>query len=241
MSRDGATPAVLLIEDDEDLAAMLTDALGAKDYRVWHVPSAGQAELLVGQIHPTLIIIDLMLPDKNGLILCSDLKVRVGVPIIVCSGTKRKDDAILALKLGADDFIDKPFSVDELQARMEAVLQRTGSPQVAPAVPDSANSHQIAGLLIDRARCSVVLNGVAIQLTPTEYRLLCGIAARPGQVVSREELADGVWGTHDIATIQSLEVHMRHLRAKLTSVAPIPRLMTRRGFGYQLVDGPPDA
>jgi DNA-binding response OmpR family regulator len=240
MATEGATPAVLLIEDDEDLAAMLADALGAKDYRVWHVPSARQAELLVGQIHPSLIIIDLMLPDRNGLILCSDLKARAAVPIIICSGTKRKDDAVLALKLGADDFIDKPFSVDELQARMEAVLRRTGSPQVPPAVADSADVQHIEGLVIDHARCSVALDGLALQLTPTEYRLLCAIAARPRQVVSRGELADAIWGTHDIATLQSLEVHMRHLRAKLTSAGSSPRVVTRRGFGYQLMEASPD-
>src|SRR5918911_1569800 len=93
------------------------------------------------------------------------------VPIIICSGTKRRDDAVLALKLGADDFIDKPFSVDELQARMEAVLRRTGSPQVPPPVAGRADVQHIEGLVIDHARCSVALDGLALQLTPTEYRL----------------------------------------------------------------------
>jgi DNA-binding response OmpR family regulator len=227
---------VLLIEDDADLAAMLLDTLGARGYRVWHAATAAEAELVLDQARPDLIIVDLMLPDRNGLILCASLKDRIGVPLIICSATKRKEDPVLALRLGADDFMAKPFSVDELQARMEAAWQRASPAQAAPTLT-TPTVQQIGRLVIHRAERRATLGEQALSLTPTEYRLLCAIASRPRQVLSRESLADEVWGAHDDGIVRSLDVHMRRLRAKLQAVAvPGPRVATRRGFGYQLVD-----
>jgi DNA-binding response OmpR family regulator len=228
-----ATPNVLLIDDDADLAAMLSDTLGARGYRVWHATTAAEADQVLDQAQPDLIIVDLMLPDRNGLVLCASLRERIGVPLIICSATKRKEDPVLGLKLGADDFIAKPFSVDELEARLEATLQRprAGPPRATPAV------QHIGSLVIDRAECRAALGEHPLALTPTEFRLLCAIAERPHQVVSREALADQVWGEHDDAIVRSLAVHMRRLRSKLQAVAaPGPRLATRRGFGYQLLE-----
>jgi DNA-binding response OmpR family regulator len=228
-----AIPHVLLIDDDADLAAMLSDTLGARGYRVWHATTAAEAEQVLDEARPDLIIVDLMLPDRNGLVLCANLRARTGVPVIICSATKRKEDPVLGLKLGADDFIAKPFSVDELEARLEATLQkpRAAAWPAAPAV------QRIGSLLIDRAECRAAVGEQPLALTPTEFRLLCTIAERPHQVVSREALADEVWGQHDDAIVRSLAVHMRRLRSKLQAVASAgARVATRRGFGYQLVE-----
>jgi DNA-binding response OmpR family regulator len=231
-----ATPTVLLIEDDAELAAMLSDTLGARGYRVWHATTAADAELVLDRARPDVIIVDLMLPDRSGLVLSADLKVRLGVPLIICSATKRKDDPVLGLKLGVDDFIAKPFSVDELQARLEAALQRAKSARAAAMLATSA-PQQIGSLLLHRAECRATLGDHSLPLTPTEYRLLCAMASRPHEVLSREALADEVWGAHDVGIIHSLDVHMRRLRSKLqASSVPGPRVATRRGFGYQLVD-----
>ena len=229
---------VLLVEDDLSVAMMLTDRLEAKGYSVDHASNAADAESMLSQCRPDLIILDLMLPDTNGLVLCADLKGRPEVPIIICSATKRKDDPILGLKLGADDFIAKPFSVDELLARMEAALRRP-APGAAPGSPYPPGGQRIGELVIDQARCQVTLGGERLGLTPTEYRLLCVLASRPDEVFSREELSKRVWGYHDVGVGRSLDVHMRRLRAKLNAgVVTPPSLVTLRGFGYKIVHEP---
>jgi DNA-binding response OmpR family regulator len=215
---------------------MLSDTLAARGYCVWHATTAADAELVLHQARPDLIILDLVLPDRNGLLLCADLKDRVGVPLIISSASKRKEDPALGIRLGADDFLAKPFSVDELQARLEAALERAGS-RTPPAVPAASDLQQIGRLRIDRTECRAALGDQALPLTPTEYRLLCALASRPRQVLSRLVLADEVWGAHDDGIVRSLDVHMGRLRAKLQATGvPGPRVATRRGFGYQLVD-----
>jgi len=230
-------PNVLLVEDDLGLAAMLSDALDAKGYRVCHAADAAEADAVLEHLQPDLVIVDLMLPDKNGLILCSDLKARTGAPVIVCSATKRKDDAVLAFKLGADDFVAKPFSVDELEARMRRAVDLAASPAM-PHGESTGGIQPIGDLIIDRTRCLVTRGTRVVQLTPTEFRLLCQLADRPSEVLSRRELVESVWGFHDESVVRSLDVHMRRLRAKVSAAAngSGPRVATRRGFGYQLVE-----
>jgi DNA-binding response OmpR family regulator len=226
---------ILLVEDDVGLAEMLSDALAARGYRVWHAATSGEAEQILEHVHPDLVVLDLMLPDRNGLILCSDLKARALAPIIICSATKRRDDAVLSLRLGADDFVAKPFSVDELDARIGRLLQLAGAG--ATATPAA---QRLGALVIDRASCEVRLGAELLRLTPTEYRLLCALMDRPGEVRSRKDLAACVWGFQDDAVLRTLDVHMRRLRGKLRSaVVPGPRLVARRGFGYQLMEQSP--
>ena len=231
-----AVTNVLLIDDDADLAGMVSDTLATRGYRVWHAATAADTELVLDQARPDLIIVDLMLPDRNGLLLCADLKHRIGVPLVICSASRRKEDPALGFRLGADDFLAKPFCLDELEARLEAALQRAASRAVAkvPAIPAL---QRIGQLMIDRTECRATLGDQALPLTPTEYRLLCAVASHPRRVVSRDALADEVWGAHDDGILRSLDVHMRRVRAKLQATGvPGPRVATRRGFGYQLVD-----
>lgn len=233
-------PNVLLVEDDLGLAAMLLDALTARGYRLCHAADASEADAVLAHFQPELVIVDLMLPDKNGLILCSDLKARTSAPVIICSATKRKDDAVLGFKLGADDFVAKPFAVDELEARMRRALTQAASPATARPASATAVQH-IGDLVIDRTRCQATLGQSVVPLTPTEFRLLCQLADRPSEVLSRQELVENVWGYHDAAVVRSLDVHMRRLRGKLSATAARgPRVTTRRGFGYQLVESAND-
>jgi DNA-binding response OmpR family regulator len=226
---------VLLVEDDLGLAEMLSDTLAAKDFRFWHAATSAEAEAILEHAQPDLIVIDLMLPDRNGLLLCSDLKERALAPIIICSATKRRDDALLGLRLGADDFVAKPFVVDELEARMRRVLRLT-----AAAAKRTPGAQRLGALAIDRAMCEVQLGGERLALTPTEYRLLCELMDQPGMVRSRAELAARVWGFQDASVLRTLDVHMRRLRAKLRSgVVPGPLVVARRGLGYQLVEQSP--
>lgn len=227
---------VMLVEDDPTVARTLADVLESSGYRVWHAENGGDSKAMLEQAHPDLIILDLMLPDIDGLVLCSALKAIADIPIIICSATPQKRDAILGLKLGADDFIAKPFDIYELEARVEAVLRRAnGRSSETRAAP--ANDHiRVRDLVIDRSRRKVTLGEEQIQLTPTEYRLLSALASRPDEILSRDELAQIVWGYQDASSGRTIDVHIRRLRVKLASTSvPPPQIVAVRGFGYKIV------
>ena len=185
-------------------------------------------------VQPNLIILDLVLPDEDGLVLCSVLKQMADVPILVCSGTQRRRDEFLSLKLGADDFIAKPFDVYDLLARVEVLLRRAAQHRAAWA--PSQTPIRIGELLIDPTPHQVTLAGALLQLTPTEYRLLSVLAARPDQVVPRDTLAKLVWGDPDTGTSRTIDVHIGRLRVKLSQGgARAPQIVSVRGFGYKIV------
>jgi len=226
----------MLVEDDGAVAQTLTDALEASGYRVWLAETGADAKTLLEQTHPDLVILDLMLPDVDGLVLCSGLKGITDVPIIICSATPQKRDAILGLKLGADDFVAKPFDIYELEARVEAVLRRTTQQRAVEPASAAAPDHiRVGELIIDRSRRRVTLGGEPIQLTPTEYRLVSALASRPDEILSRDELATLVWGYQDASSGRTIDVHIRRLRVKLNSgPVPAPAIVAVRGFGYKM-------
>jgi DNA-binding response OmpR family regulator len=225
----------MLVEDDHAVAQTLTDALESSGYRIWLAETGADARTLLEQTRPDLIILDLMLPDVDGLVLCSGLKAIADVPIVICSATPQKRDAILGLKLGADDFISKPFDIYELEARVEAVLRRTSQSR-APATSPSPPDHiRVGELIIDRSRRRVTLGGQSIQLTPTEYRLVSALASRPDEILSRDDLATLVWGYQDASSGRTIDVHIRRLRVKLAQgPVPAPAIVAVRGFGYKM-------
>jgi DNA-binding response OmpR family regulator len=215
---------------------MVGDSLLEHGYAVRHVESGRDAERAIEEMHPDVIVLDLMLPDRNGLTLCAKLKDRARSPLIICSATRRKDDAVLGFQLGADDFLSKPFSIDELLARVDLALGRRS--ELDSGLSKHAAPTYVSGRIsIDAARCEATVGGHSLKLTPTEFRLLSSVASRAPGVVSRQELAEPIWGCLDPSFIRSLDVHMRRLRAKLVAAAPGTRLVARRGFGYQLLDG----
>ena len=228
---------VLLVEDDPATAMTLTDVLEGRGHKVRHAPTAAAAKSLLDDATPDLIILDLMLPDADGLVLCADLKARAGVPIIICSASNQTRDRVLGLKLGADDFIGKPFDIDELEARVDAVLRRSAHaapPEMAPAGTPPP-PERVGNLTIDRGRRRVMIGSETIQLTPTEYRLLCALSTRPDEVLSREELAQQVWGYADASIGRAIDAHISRLRVKLGScAAPPPSIASVRGFGYKI-------
>jgi DNA-binding response OmpR family regulator len=168
-------------------------------------------------------------------VLCSVLKNIAGVPILICSGTQRRRDAFLSLKLGADDFIAKPFDVYDLLARVEVLLRRAA--QHHSSEPGAQRTPiRIGDLLIDHALHQVTLGNSVLQLTPTEYRLLTVLAARPDQVVPRDALAKLVWGDPDTGTSRTIDVHIGRLRVKLSQAGHnAPQIISVRGFGYKIV------
>ena len=225
---------ILLVEDDADTARSLSRALESSGYRVTAVDTGNEARAIVDHVQPDLILLDLMLPDTDGLVLTTALKALTTAPIIICSARHEQVDKVLGLKLGADDFVAKPFDLDELEARIEAVLRRVLRGR---ALPTSGPSDQIRvdDLLISHARGTVSLAGQTVHLTPTEYRLLVALASRPDEILSRETLGELVWGYQDVGTGHLIDVHIGRLRLKLRHAShAAPVIVTVRGKGYTL-------
>jgi two-component system response regulator MprA len=252
------TATILVVEDDPALAQTLRDILEAEGYAVHHAAGGAGARAALEGAPPDLILLDLMLPDVDGLVLCADLKSRSGAPIIVCSATARKRDSVLSLKLGADDFVAKPFDVDELLSRIEATLRRSRAaaasdaasraPTLISSAPSAAGrampvtgSTTVDGLTLEHARRRVTFHAQEVALTPTEYRLLAAFMSRPGEVLSRRDLAQLVWGYEDASVGRSIDVHVHRMRTKLHEAQERqgvagPNVISVRGFGYKLMD-----
>ncbi|MCC7370762.1 MAG: response regulator transcription factor [Chloroflexi bacterium] len=251
-----ARQTILLVDDDQEIASLVGEILEQEGYSVTAVATGAEAESGVDQIKPDLVILDIMLPDADGLMLCARLLARWPAPIIMLSGSVRESDRILSLRLGADDFIAKPFDTLELVARVQAVLRRAprsgaaraaqGLSAVAPPWPgraDQRTAHHggealhVGALTIDARRRTVSVNGEPVHLTPTENRLLTALASDPERVFSRDELATALWGYDTLGESRAVDVHIRRLRAKLEPFGEsAPPIITVRGFGYKLGD-----
>ncbi len=247
MNTPNSAKYILIIEDDPNVGQMLVDVLQDTGYRAVHVLTGAGAKAEVDRERPDLILLDLHLPDTDGLVLCADLYARAKVPIIVVSASSAKRDTILAFKLGADDFIVKPFDVDNLLARVEAKLRgswnRTAAlpntPRPASATaPPPPREHRVrhaGSLSIDGASRKVRVSGRRVFVTPTEYRILDALLDRVSEVTTRDEIALKVWGVQESDVGRSLDVHIRHLRVKLAEAGPTsPTLTLVRGVGYKM-------
>jgi DNA-binding response OmpR family regulator len=231
---DGAVAAnILMVEDDADTARALSKALETSGYRVTAVDTGGEARALIEHLHPDLILLDLMLPDTDGLVLTTALKGLTDAPIIICSARQEQVDRVLGLKLGADDFVAKPFDLDELEARIEAVLRRAARARATPA--PRSDQIRIGELVISQARGSVTLGRQLVHVTPTEYRLLVALSTHIDEVLSRETLGQIVWGYQDVGTGHLIDVHIGRLRLKLRRASrTAPVIITVRGRGYTI-------
>ena len=250
---------ILLVDDDAGVSSLVADILREEGYGVESVGTGAEAEAAIERLRPDLVILDIMLPDADGLMLCSRLLQQWPAPIIMLSGSRRESDRILSLRLGADDFIAKPFDTFELVARVQAVLRRApreaGIPPTSPLAPAATWTvrpqpgppHggrgtgqpeapiEIGALTIDPRRRTVTVAGQPVHLTPTENRLLTALASEPERVFSRDELAGVLWGYDSLGESRAVDVHIRRLRAKLEPFGEeAPPILTVRGFGYKL-------
>lgn len=224
---------ILLVEDDPEMARSLTKALESSEYRVTTAGNGSEARSMIEQVRPDLILLDLMLPDTDGLILTTAFRVLTNAPIIICSARQEQLDRVLGLNLGADDFIAKPFELDDLEARIEAVLRRASRVREVPVSP--ADQIRVDNLVISRSRGTVIMAGQSVHLTPTEYRLLVALATRPDEVLSREMLGQLVWGYEDLDPGHLIDVHIGRLRFKLRRASSSgPVIVTVRGKGYTI-------
>jgi DNA-binding response OmpR family regulator len=221
---------VLLVEDDLRLAALTREYLEGHGVAVVHVADgrSGQEEALSGRYDAVLL--DLMLPGKDGLDVCREVRARSDVPIVVLTARGEEADRVMGLELGADDYLGKPYSPRELLARIRAVVRRAKG-RAGPAL----EAVRVGGLLVDPAARRVVLDGREIALTGYEFALLLALARRAGRVLGREQLMELAKGSADDAFDRSVDVHVSRLRQKLGEDPKRPRLIkTVRGAGYVL-------
>jgi DNA-binding response OmpR family regulator len=232
MSATGSR-SILVVDDDPDMLDVMSDRLRIAGHDVWPAGSATEARALVGHRRPDLVVLDLILPDGDGLVLCQSLHEKIDVPIVVVSGTQRKHDAVLALRIGADDFIGKPFDLDEFEARVGALLRRRSAPSPGPETVAAHDAYRL-----DPARQAVRFGEDVLPLTRTEYGILDTLARRPGDLVWHDELARAVWGRRPEELGRAIDTQVRRLRKKLALRRGAPRIVGEHGRGYTLL--PPD-
>ncbi|WP_153033487.1 response regulator transcription factor [Amycolatopsis sp. YIM 10] len=217
---------ILLVEDDEPVAESLRRGLSRYGYEVDWVRTGAAA---LAAEPAGLVLLDLGLPDTDGLDVCRELRARGDVPIIVISARADEVDRVVGLEIGADDYVSKPFGVREVIARMRAVLRRVRPPEQTG--PVEADSYAGGRLVIDRRARRVHLDGTELGLPPKEYDLLSFLAEEPGAVFTREQIMEAVWDANWFGPTKTLDVHVGALRRKLGDAVTIE---TVRGVGFRL-------
>lgn len=224
-------PTILIIEDEKDLAELISFNLEKEGFRPVTALSGSEGFEIACREHPDMILLDLMLPGMMGTEICRELRRRAdtgSIPIIMLTAKGEEIDRVVGFELGADDYLVKPFSTRELLLRIRAILRR------AQPVKDNALNPAvtISGITIDLERCSVMTAEGEISLTTTEYKLLLYLAERPGRVQSRELLLQNVWGYNYLGDTRTVDTHITRLRSKLGAAGDA--IITVRGFGYKL-------
>jgi two-component system response regulator BaeR len=216
---------ILIVEDEAKLAALEADYLKAEGFEPHCIANGLEAVPWVRENKPDLILLDLMLPGRDGLDICKEVRTFSDVPIVMVTARVEEIDRLVGLDLGADDYVCKPFSPRELVARIKTILRRV---QRAGGVPESA-------LQIDSAAYAATLRGQRLDLTPVEFRLLAALAGAPGRILSRSNLLEQIYDDHRIVTDRTVDTHIKNLRRKMEQVSPGTDLIhSVYGVGYRL-------
>lgn len=232
MNTSHSKHTILIVEDEPKLAQVLIDYLQAAGYETQWLADGNSVEASVRAAPPSLILLDLMLPGRDGLTLCKDLRVFSNVPIIMVTARVEEIDRLLGLELGADDYICKPYSPREVVARVKAILRRI--PISAPE-PVAASKQSAARFQIDDERFSVHFDGHLLELTPVEFRLIKTLVATPGRVFARDQLLDLLYEDNRVVTDRTVDSHIKNLRRKLEHIAPNEEpIRSIYGVGYKL-------
>lgn len=224
---------ILVVDDEPQILRALRINLTARGYEVITAADGAGALRAAAQRHPDVIVLDLGLPDLDGIEVLAGLKGWCTAPVIVLSARTDSADKVAALDTGADDYVTKPFSPRELLARIRANVRRVRG-QAGPA----QETIVVGGLVLDPAKMTVTLDGAPIEVTAYEFAILRALAQRPGKVLSREQLLDLAKGSADLSFDRSIDVHVSRLRAKLGDDSRSPKILkTVRGVGYLLAGG----
>ena len=220
---------ILVVEDEPKLAEVLRTYLQASGFEVECVADGLGVMPSVRQAPPDLVLLDLMLPGRDGLEVCRDIRAYAPIPVIMVTARTEEIDRLLGLELGADDYICKPYSPREVVARVKAVLRR--SQQHA----EPLDACQAEGLEVEPSAYLARLDGTVLDLTPVEFRLLALLASQPGRIFSRDQVLDGLYDDHRVVTDRAVDSHVKNLRRKLAQVRPGHDLIRSvYGVGYRL-------
>jgi DNA-binding response OmpR family regulator len=226
------SPTILLVDDEDAVRTVLTFPLEKDGYVVVQAGDGEEALRRFSEHSIDLVVLDLMLPQLDGLEVCKRLRATSTVPIIMLTARDDELDKVLGLELGADDYITKPFSIREFRSRVRALLRRARQPHVRAAEADARI--EADGLTIDMSRRTVEVRGKPVTLTYVEFELLRTLAASPGRVFSRRMLLEALWKSADYRDPRTIDVHVRHLREKLEAEPREPEfILTVRGVGYR--------
>ncbi len=217
---------ILIVEDEQKLAELVRDYLAQSSFDTAVLNNGNDVVPYVRENKPDLVILDLMLPGRDGMEICKEIRTFSNLPIIMVTARVEEIDRLLGLELGADDYVCKPFSPRELVARVKAVLRRAGGETIIKA----------KGLVLDEARYQASLHGVDLELTAVEFKLLSFLAANPGRIYSRDQLMERIYSDHRIVSDRTIDSHIKKLRKKISGQSPDEELIgSVYGVGYKFI------
>ena len=222
---------ILVVDDEPNILGTLAPLLRSRGYEVFTAMTANAAREAIARDRPDLVVLDLGLPDVDGVDLCREIRETHSVPIVVLSARGRESDKVRALDVGADDYVTKPFGAEELTARIRAALRRSDSPTWTsePMVRGS--------IIIDQERFRVLRDGEELRLTPKEFELLLFLASRPGRVLTHRAILRAIWGTNAVNQPEHLRVLIGALRKKIEPNPSSPKyILTEPWVGYRFAD-----
>jgi two-component system, OmpR family, response regulator RegX3 len=227
-SRNRTHELVLVVDDEESYRDALNIGLSQEGFDVVVAADGAEARAAVRREHPDLVLLDVMLPDVSGIELCREIRAERDVPVIMVTARDGEVDVVLALELGAADYVAKPYRLRELVARMRAVLRRRR---------DTGSDDQVVsagGVRLDLARHEASVDGSLLELSRKEFELLALLISRAGQVVTRDECIDTLWWGQDLADTRTLDTHVKRIRRKIEKDPASPvHLVTVRGIGFR--------
>ena len=232
------TTHILVVDDEARIREVLEYALAKEGYRVTSVETGAAALEAVAKGGVDLVVLDVMLPEIDGLEVCRKIRQTDKVPILFLSAKSEEIDRVLGLELGGDDYLTKPFSPRELVARVRATLRRVAmdaGPTAAPAAAPKANELRFRDVLVDVERHEVRCSGKLVALTPTEFGVLGALLERPGVVLSRAQLMQRAYRYDNLITERTIDTHVRRIRAKFREVGSDP-IATVHGIGYKAAE-----
>jgi two-component system alkaline phosphatase synthesis response regulator PhoP len=221
---------ILVIDDEPKIVEICRDYLKAAGFEVVTAGDGPKGLAAARRLRPDLIVLDLMLPEMDGLDVCRELRRESNIPIVMLTARVEETDKLIGLELGADDYLTKPFSPRELVARVRTVLRRAGGSPPTEIL-------RIGNLTLDRARYLAVLSGREIPLTPTEFEILFTLASQPGRIFSRSQLLQAARGVSFESYERAIDSHIRNLRRKIEPAEDEPRaIITVHGVGYKFAE-----
>ena len=231
-------PHILLVEDEVRISEPLAETLERDGFTADVAGTVAQAWERLTAIAPDLILLDVMLPDGDGRDLCREIRRDSDVPIIMLTARGEESDKITGLEIGADDYVVKPFSAKELEARIRALLRRATSRAAGSTDAERKGAIAIGALRLDPAARTLAKDGETVELTPREFDLLHLLMLHPGEVVRREDIMEEVWDPHWFGPTKTLDVHVSWLRKKIEDDPAHPHyITTMRGVGFRFASG----